>query len=1161
MASDPPPTLTPGSPAPPTELAAAADDSYELGVELARGGMGKILLARDRRLDRTVALKVCLDPDGDRDARFAREALLTARLEHPGIVAVHEAGRWPSGEPFYAMRRVVGRPLELVIAEAGPLDARLALVPHVLAIAEALAYAHGQRVIHRDLKPANVIVGAYGETVVLDWGLAKDLAAADAELAPPAPLPDEPPTQPDAPSSRAAAAALATGDTLNAVAPTVNDATGETLPAGIATGRRSDGMTAYGSVMGTPGFMPPEQAAGQLDRVDERADVYAIGAILYHVLAGRPPFEGRSSAEVLARSLLGPPEPLDQKVPGVPDDLATICAKAMQARPADRYRTAQELAADLRRYTTGQLVGSHKYSTGELVGRWIRRHRGPLAVAAGAAVLLAALAVWSVVRIVRERDRASAARVVADEARATAVVERELAEAQRLQASARADDLVLAQARLDAERDPAAAIAALAALSPGTARFDAARTIASAARVHGLGRPVGRHAAAVTALAVSPDGATVCSAGADRIVRLTTLATGAARDLTGHEDYVLAATFSADGKHLATGSYDKTVRVWDLVAGGPPRVLQGHGDNVFGVAFTPDGTHLLSLAADDVARVWDVAAGATVAVHAGVRDASIAPDGRAIALGGLDGTIRIVDVAGKPLRTIRAHTKAITWLTYDAVGRILSASEDGSALETDPTTWRSIRMAGHGARVSALAGVAGNRVVTIAGKTVRVWTMDARGTPRATVLGTHAAEITGLLASPDGRRVVTLALDRSVRLWQLEPDRAARTITLGEAEVTGAVFASDHALVTGDTERWVRLWDLDDGQPEVVHVAGPLTAFALAPDGQTIAAGGEDGAITLLAPGAAPRRIAAHGGAVEALAFAADGKTLASGSGDRTLRLWDVATLAPRAEVKHADTVAAIAFAGPYVVTACHDGEVRRFEAATAAPRAMLATHSGFVRRLAVSPDGARVASAGDDGVIRVTPAEGGDSLQLVGHTDAVLDLAWSPDGTSLASAGMDGTVRVWTFPGGVPAGRVLATHAESASVVAWSARGDLVASGGYDGVIRLSSPSGGASRELRGHRAALTSLALATDGRTLVSGSLQHELFVWDVESGERQALAGADDAVTAVAISGDPSGAIVIAASRDGRVARWPDDLPRGPALRAWLERASAPPLPGPR
>jgi hypothetical protein len=373
---------------------------YVRGAEIARGGMGRLHAARDRRVGRPVAVKELLDPSPAAAVRFEREALVTARLQHPAIVPVYEAGRWPSGEPFYAMKHVAGSSLDAVVAARRSLRERIALVPHVIAVADALAYAHSRRIIHRDLKPANVLVGDFGETVVIDWGLAKDLGApAEDEAAEPA---------------------------------------------------RGDGsLTVAGQAMGTPAYMPPEQARGE--PVDERADVYALGAMLYHVLAGRMPYAASSAQETLRLVELGPPRPLREVEPGVPPELFTIVDKAMARDPARRYPTARQLAEDLRRYQTGQLVSAHVYTMGALVGRWVRRHRAVMAMAALMLVAVAATSAVAVARVVRARGEAERERARAEEGRREAVRAREEAEQRRSQAARAAEALVEAWARAEHE--------------------------------------------------------------------------------------------------------------------------------------------------------------------------------------------------------------------------------------------------------------------------------------------------------------------------------------------------------------------------------------------------------------------------------------------------------------------------------------------------------------------------------------------------------------------------------------------------------------------------------------------------------------------------------------------------------------------------------------
>jgi serine/threonine protein kinase len=268
---------------------------YQLLGELARGGMGRILRAHDHRSGRDVAIKEVLGGSPAARARFAREIAITTRLQHPAIVPIYEAGEWPDGTPFYAMRLVTGGTLGAALARARTVDDRMALLPHVVAAAEALAYAHAQRIVHRDVTPKNILVDDRGETTVIDWGLAKDLDAAA-----------EP-----------------------------------TVPA----------LTSTGDVMGTPGYLSPEQAAG--DDADERSDIYALGAILYTLCAGQPPYRGAGRTPTPTRLLelvrAGPPAALAVLAPEVPAELHAIAERAMARDPAARFATAAQLRDELRR--------------------------------------------------------------------------------------------------------------------------------------------------------------------------------------------------------------------------------------------------------------------------------------------------------------------------------------------------------------------------------------------------------------------------------------------------------------------------------------------------------------------------------------------------------------------------------------------------------------------------------------------------------------------------------------------------------------------------------------------------------------------------------------------------------------------------------------------
>jgi serine/threonine protein kinase len=286
---------------------------FQLGRELGHGGMGRVVEAVDKQFNRVVAVKELLSDTPAARARFATEALITGNLEHAGIPSVYERGADDVGRPFYAMRKVTGRTLAALLGDARTLAERLALLPSVLRATQTLGYAHERGVIHRDVKPDNVIVGAHGDVVLLDWGIARMRGLA---------------ASPSGSSSGAEEA--------------------PTLPPG-------SGGTMYGAVIGTPAYMSPEQAAGHSDEIDERTDVFALGAMLYHLLTGRMPYSGSTSTEVLELARAGRPPDVMSLEPQAPAALAAICARAMARLPSERFRNASELAHALEEFESQAL--------------------------------------------------------------------------------------------------------------------------------------------------------------------------------------------------------------------------------------------------------------------------------------------------------------------------------------------------------------------------------------------------------------------------------------------------------------------------------------------------------------------------------------------------------------------------------------------------------------------------------------------------------------------------------------------------------------------------------------------------------------------------------------------------------------------------------------
>jgi eukaryotic-like serine/threonine-protein kinase len=298
---------------------------YRLLDRIARGGMGVVYTAEDERLQRRVALKVLdlLEAEGDLANRLIREARVLARLEHPGIVPVHDVGTLADGRVFYTMKFVEGHRLDKHIESVASTPDRLRIF---LRICDAVAFAHARGVLHRDLKPANIMIGPFGEVLVMDWGLAKILREQETTEA------------------RAA-------DPEETIFEKPNRLIGSNLAS------ENSAVTEHGTVMGTPGYMSPEQARGDVGNLDARSDIFSLGALLRFLLTGPP-----------EKTLPPPRQRLDKS-------LEAICAKAAAASPSERYSNVSELALDVSRYLDGLAVGAHRETILEKTIRFYRRYR------------------------------------------------------------------------------------------------------------------------------------------------------------------------------------------------------------------------------------------------------------------------------------------------------------------------------------------------------------------------------------------------------------------------------------------------------------------------------------------------------------------------------------------------------------------------------------------------------------------------------------------------------------------------------------------------------------------------------------------------------------------------------------------------------------------
>lgn len=1003
---------------------------YELICELGRGGMGVVYAARQVSLDRVLALKVLSPPgpgSGAHIQRFLREAVAAAGLDHPNVVPIYEVGEY-DGRHYYGMKLVDGGSL----AQHAP---RLKGDPRTAAglvarVARAVHYAHERGVLHRDLKPANVLLDRQGRPFVADFGLARRVD----------------------------------GDA---------------------------GLTASGSVVGTPAYMAPEQAEGRRDAVTTAADVYGLGAVLYEVLTGRQPFEGATVLEVLAKVRDAEPEPPSRVNPRTPRDLETVALKCLEKDPRRRYASAAAVADELERWLNGSPIAARPATAPERAVKWVRRRPTAAALLVACAVALGAAgaAVLGLIGASRLRDEVRKTdHKLQVEAKARRQAEGEVARQVRDREEAEARgyaDRIAAAERAWGSNDVAEAERLLDQCPANLRRWEwhYLKRLCHAERLTIRG-----HHGAACGVAFTPEiayftcvdergGLTIWDAGANRRVV----------HLRGHDGTAYGVAFDRSGARLATAGGDGRVKVWDVATGRLLHLLRGHGEWAVAVAFSPDGARLVSGGSDRVALVWDAVTGERVRAlegHSGpVLGVAYSPDGALIASGGQDGTLILWDArTGAEVRRLAGHAGAVRCVAFSPDGaRLASGGADRSVTVWDVASGRDVlSFRAASAQVGGLAYSPDGRRIATGGldRSVKLWDA-ATGREVASYRG-HAAPVLGVAFSPDGLLLASAGQDAMVKLWDATSGPEARVFRPGREgrhRPGGLAFSPDGAtLAVPGPVRGVSFFDVATGrqQPLPAFWDAAPTSLAFPPRGRLLAFAG-DGAVRLaeVPTGATRLTLPSGEGGIASLTFSPDGQTVVTGGG------WPVSVVqGPR---------------GKGVPPSNADQAVRVWDAATGRERFALRGHVGSVFAVAVSPDGSQVASGGADGTVRFWDVATGAAGDVVrDQSGPVFALAFSPDGRALASVGDDGKVRVRDLASGEMT--ELAGHHGWALGVAFSPDGARLASAGGDGAVRLWDPSRG--RELltlRGPGDRVTNVAFSPDGRALASAADDGAVWVWD--------------------------------------------------------------------
>ena len=693
---------------------------FELIDELGRGGMGVVYRARQISLDRLVAIKLIPLGEFARPAvlqRFRQEAMAVAALQHPNIVAVYQAGEH-AGQPYLAMELIEGSDLAAQVRER-PLPASKA-AKYLRAVARAVAFAHEHGILHRDLKPSNILIDAFDQPRITDFGLAKRLDL-DAQL------------------------------------------------------------TLTGESLGSPAYVPPEQARGDSAQVGPWSDVYSLGSILYHLLTGRPPFQSETVHGVLLQLEAAEPVPLRRLVPSVPKDLETITLKCLEKQPAQRYPTADDLAADLDRFLRQQPIRARPIGFAGRAWRWCRRRPAVAMLAVGLASTLAI----GIGGVLWQYRRAEMAHVITATTRAQTRIH-EYSNDLRAASDAVERGLVVDARRLLSRQLPLPG-------DPDQRGFEW-RYLWHRSEPRQFAT-LRRHTTTVCGVAISADGRWAASAGMDGRLCLWNLETHALEREWTLDGVGWFVGFSSDSRSIVSSLNSLNAAVWDLADGRRVRELPGARAALAMSAPILAGVNLNPFmeSRSDTVRIWDYAAGNPIReLPEPGRVVALSPDGRLIAVGlALSNVVVFELVSNRVMATLETPVEAFS-LAFAPDGRRLAMAGGDKSIRV----WN---LPGPPNQPSTEPGLSRT------GDTTSTHATPTR--PGSVLEEGHWLKTWAVAFSPDGRRLASTSSDRSLRIWDAETLAPLEMLSGHADEVWCVAWAPDgETLVTGGKDGWVLLW-------------------------------------------------------------------------------------------------------------------------------------------------------------------------------------------------------------------------------------------------------------------------------------------------------------------------------------------------------------------